>query len=135
MSESIFSKIIRREIPAVFVYEDDVCVVLMDKFPGAVGQTLVIPKKEVDYIFDLDETTYNHLFMVAKEIAKASDKAFQPERTCLVVEGFEVPHTHIKVYPVTNGGEGLRPFLKNGKMADDLELAKLAEQIKANLAL
>lgn len=130
MANSIFSKIIDREIPSQFVYEDDVCVVIMDKFPSTKGQTLVIPKKEVDYAFDLDDATYSHIFMVAKKIAMASDKAFRPKRTCLAIEGFEVPHVHIKIYPVYDISRGLGPYLASGEMADDEELAELAEQIK-----
>lgn len=135
MSETIFSKIIRREIPAHFVLEDDVCVVVMDKFPSVKGQTLVIPKKEVDYIFDLDDATYQHLFKIAKQIAKASDAALKPKRTCLAVEGFEVPHVHIKIYPVTDISRGLGPYLSAGEMADDADLADLAESIKKNLVV
>ncbi|PIR85591.1 HIT family protein [Candidatus Kaiserbacteria bacterium CG10_big_fil_rev_8_21_14_0_10_44_10] len=130
MTNSIFSKIIAREIPSQFVYEDDVCVVIMDKFPSTKGQTLVIPKKEVDYAFDLDDDTYSHIFMVAKKIAIASDKALNPKRTCLAVEGFEVPHVHIKIYPVYDTSRGLGPFLSSGEMAEDEELAELAKQIK-----
>lgn len=134
MSETIFSKIIRREIPAQFVHEDDVCVVIMDKFPSVKGQTLVIPKQEIDYIFDVDDATYQHIFKIAKQVAKASDLALKPTRTCLAVEGFEVPHVHIKIYPVTDTGKGLGPYLKSGEMVSDEELAQLAEAIKNSLA-
>lgn len=133
MSDSIFSKIIARQIPAHFVYEDKVCVVIMDKFPSTEGQTLVIPRKEVDYIFDLDDDIYKHIFDVAKKIAIASDKALRPKRTCLAVEGFEVPHVHIKIYPVEDTSQGLGPYLSNGQMADDTELALLAQKIKSQL--
>lgn len=133
MSESIFSKIIRREIPAQFVYEDDVCIVIMDKFPSVKGQTLVISKQEVDYLFDLDDATYQHLFKIAKQVAKATDEALKPTRTCLAVEGFEVPHVHIKIYPVTDASKGLGPYLKGGEMADDEELTRVAESIKQSL--
>lgn len=130
---TIFSKIINREIPAQFVYEDDVCVVVMDKFPSVKGQTLVIPRVEVDYAFNLDDETYAHIFQVAKKIAKASDKAFSTFRTCLVVEGFEVPHVHIKLYPMTEDNKDLSVALKAGEMAEDEDLAKLANAIKQNL--
>jgi histidine triad (HIT) family protein len=131
MSDSIFSKIIKHEIPAHFVYEDDICVVIMDKFPGVEGQSLVVPKKEIDYVFDLDETTYDHIFKIAKKVAKASDAGLGAKRTCLVVEGFEVPHVHIKIYPIKEGSNGLAPFLKSGGPADDGTLAELAAKIKA----
>lgn len=133
MSDSIFSKIIRKEIPAHFVYEDEKCVVIMDKFPATQGQTLVIPKEEMDYAFDLNDDMYLHLFSVAKKIAKASDKALGVSRTCLAIEGFEVPHTHIKLYPIPEGIRDLGRFLTPGVMANDEDLAKLATDIKAAL--
>jgi len=130
MANTIFSRIIAKEIPAHFVYEDDICVVIMDKFPSVMGQSLVIPRSEVDYIFDLDETTYGHIFNIAKKIASATDKALNPKRTCLAVEGFEVPHVHIKIYPIKDTSRGLGPYLQSGEMADDNELARLALEIK-----
>ncbi len=131
MSVSIFTKIINREIPAHFVYEDEHCVAILDKFPAVKGQTLVIPKKEVDYAFDLDDDTYLHLFKTAKRIAKASDKAFAAVRTCLVVEGFEVPHVHIKIYPMTDTKTALGNILPNGSEVSDEELAVVATQLIA----
>lgn len=134
MSDSIFSKIIRREVPGIFVYEDDICVVIMDKFPTVEGQTLVVPKIEIDYAFELDEETYSHLFKVAKRVALASDKALGADRTCLVVEGFEVPHTHIKLYPMLKGNKNLPAALKGGQMAHDEKLTELAKKIKSELS-
>lgn len=130
---TIFTKIINREIPGQFVYEDDVCVVLMDKFPAVPGQTLVIPKQEVDYLFDLDDETYHHLFTVAKKVAKASDKAFNTTRTCIAVEGFEVPHVHIRVYPFVTKEKGLGATMTEVKEMSDADLAKNADKIKASL--
>ncbi len=133
MAESIFSKIIAREIPAQFVYEDDLCVVIMDKFPTVTGQSLVIPKQEIDYAFDLSDELYQHLFTVAKRIAVASDKALNTARTCLAIEGFEVPHAHIKLYPLDSTAHDLGKYLSGGEMADDEELEKVAEKIKSAL--
>jgi histidine triad (HIT) family protein len=132
---TIFTKIINREIPAQFVYEDEQCVVVMDKFPALAGQTLVIPKAEIDYAFALPDELYTHLFMVAKKIALASDQAFGAERTCLVVEGFEVPHMHIKLYPVTEVGEATSLYSlthERKEAADDL-LEEQAAKIRAEL--
>lgn len=126
---SIFTKIINRELPGHFLYEDEECVVILDKFPMLKGQSLVIPKQEVDYVFDLDDKTYSHIFKVAKKIAKATDKALSPDRTCLVVEGTEVPHVHIKIYPIH--GKRLQPFVQIGEEASDEELALVATQIQA----
>jgi histidine triad (HIT) family protein len=129
---TIFSKIIAREIPGHFVYEDDICVVLMDKFPSVTGQTLVIPKVEVDYLFDLPDEIYQHLCGVAKRIAKASDQAFTTVRTCEVVEGFEVPHAHIRLYPVTTT-DSLGLVIEKTHEATDEELAANAEKIRLAL--
>ncbi len=131
MSHSIFTKIINREIPAHFVYEDEHCVVILDAFPAVRGQSLVIPRHEIDYAFDLDDDTYLHLFKTAKMIAKASDKAFNAERTCLVVEGFEVPHVHIKIYPMTDTKQALGQLLPSGTAASSEELSVVATQLIA----
>lgn len=129
---TIFTKIINHEIPGHVVYEDEICVVLMDKFPAVLGQTLVIPKQEVDYLFDLPPATYHHLFEVAQKIAKASDIAFNTIRTCLVVEGFEVPHVHLRLYPMTKK-ESLGHTMEKQQEASDAVLAKQAEKIKTLL--
>lgn len=133
MAESIFTKIINREIPAEFLYEDEQCVVILDRFPTVTGQSLVIPKKEVDYAFDLDDATYTHIFAIAKKIALASDKALNTARSCLVVEGFDVPHVHIKVYPLTDADRPLGAKIHLGEEATDDELTKVAAQIIAAL--
>ena len=130
---SIFTKIINREIPGQFIYEDEFCVAILDKYPAVKGQSLVIPKKDIDYAFDLDDDSYIHLFQVAKKIAKASDRALDAVRTCLVVEGFDVPHVHIKIYPMQNTGEALGSIMPKGKEASDEDLAVVATLIKAAL--
>ncbi len=126
---SIFTKIINREIPGHFLYEDAFCVVILDKFPAVKGQSLVIPKKDIDYAFDLDDDSYIHLFQVAKRIAKASDRALNAVRTCLVVEGFDIPHVHIKIYPMQNTQEALGSIMPKGKEMSDEELSSIATQI------
>jgi len=131
---SIFTKIINREIPGHFIYEDEFCVAIMDKFPAVRGQSLVIPKKDIDYAFDLDDDSYIHLFKIAKKIAKASDTALDAVRTCLVVEGFDVPHVHIKIYPMTETSKALGAIMAEGKEAPDEELKAVATQITAALS-
>ncbi len=128
---SIFTKIINREIPGQFVYEDEFCVAIMDKFPAVKGQTLVIPKKDIDYAFDMDDDSYIHLFRIAKKIAKASDIALGAVRTCLVIEGFDVPHVHIKIYPMQDTQQALGSIMPHGKEASDDELSIVATQIRA----
>jgi len=132
---TIFSKIITREIPGVFVYEDDVCVVIMDAFPSVPGQMLVLPRQAVDYILDLEENLYQHLWAVAKKVGLAADAALAVSRTCLVVEGFEIPHTHIKVYPVPIGKTFTEVVhtAEAPSMADPSDLSLLAKAIKAQV--
>jgi len=107
-------------------------VVLMDKFPAVPGQTLVIPKQETDYLFDLSAETYHHLFAVAQKVAKASDEVFNTVRTCLVVEGFEVPHVHLRLYPMTEV-ESLGKAMMQQQEATDEVLSKQAADIKTAL--
>ncbi len=130
---TIFSKIIAREIPAQFVYEDDICVVVMDKFPSVPGQTLVIPKEEIAYAFNLPDDIYQHLFMIAKKIVLASDQTFKSARSCLVIEGFEVPHVHLKIYPVPSTDRGLGHIMLGQKEASDESLEAQAAQLKTAL--
>jgi len=131
--KTIFSKIIDREIPGHFVYEDEVCVVIMDAFPSVPGQTLVIPRAPVDYLFDLPTETYQRLLAATKKIAKAMDLTFDTSRTCVVVEGFEVPHTHIKLYPLAKNETALTNVIMQTKPADQAELAQQCTAIKAAL--
>lgn len=131
---TIFTKIINREIPGQFIYEDELCVAFMDAFPSIAGQSLVVLKREVDYAFAMNDEEYTHLFAIAKKIALASDKAFNAKRTCLVVEGFEVPHVHIKLYPFQTTEEAnLVTTMSQTVKADPSTLAEQAERIKAEL--
>ena len=129
MEKTIFEKIIDREIPAGIIYEDDKCICIVDKFPTTKGQTLIISKKVVDSVFDLSEDNYVHMFEIAKKIKKASEKALTPNRVCLVIEGFEVPHAHIKLFPVYDS------VLKTsgGSEISDEEVEETKEKITAAL--
>jgi len=81
MADCVFCKIIERKIPSYIVYEDREFVVILDAFPATQGQSLVIPKKHVDYVFDLDESSYLKLMSLTKVIGKAIDAALNPIRT------------------------------------------------------
>lgn len=129
MEESVFTKIINRELPAEIIYEDGSVIVILNRFPTIEGETLVITKEQVPYIFNLSEGTYTHLLAVAKRVAKALDLAFSPLRTCMLVEGFEVPHVHVRLYPVTT--PPLR--IESGPMATDEELAKVGAKLREAL--
>ena len=130
---TIFTKIINREIPGFFIHEDEVCVAILDKFPAVPGQALVIPKVEVDYVFDLPDDVYQHILGVAKRVAQALDEVFATKRTCLVIEGFEIPHVHLRLYPMTSSEEPLGAIMPQQAEASDETLTEQAEKIKAAL--
>lgn len=97
---SIFSKIIQDELPAYRIAEDDTALAFLDINPLHRGHTLVVPKQEVDYLFDLDEDTYQHLWSFSRHVARAMDRAITCERIGVAVVGLEVPHAHIHLIPI-----------------------------------
>ncbi len=97
---TIFSKIIKGEIPSHKIAEDDRFFAFLDINPLAKGHTLVIPKQETDNLFDLDDETYKDLWLFAKKIARALDKSMTCERVGVAVVGLEVPHAHIHLVPI-----------------------------------
>jgi len=97
---SIFTKIVNGEIPAWKVAENDDFLAFLDIFPVAEGHTLVIPKKEVDYLFDLDDETYLGLQAFAKKVAEGLKKAIPCRKVGVMVLGLEVPHAHIHLVPM-----------------------------------
>ena len=105
MSACIFCKIVKGEIPAYKVAEDENYLAFLDIFPVTQGHTLVIPKKEVDYLFDLDDELYTGLQLFAKKIALGLKKAIPCEKVGVLVLGLEVPHAHIHLVPMQNEGD------------------------------
>src|SRR5664280_1391473 len=99
---SIFTKIINGEIPSYKVAEDENYYAFLDIFPLAKGHTLVVPKKEVDYIFNLDDETYKGFWAFAKKVAIGVEKAVPCERVGVAVLGLDVPHAHIHLLPLNN---------------------------------
>ncbi len=97
---SIFTKIVKGEIPSYKVYEDKNFLAFLDINPLKKGHTLVIPKKEVDYIFDIDSKEYQNLWNTAKKIALGMKKVIECNRISIVVMGLEVPHAHIHLIPL-----------------------------------
>jgi histidine triad (HIT) family protein len=97
---TIFSKIINGELPAHKVAESDDYLAFLDINPVTEGHTLVIPKKEVDYIFDLDKETYNGLFSFANKVAKGIGEVIDCKKVGIAVVGLEVAHAHIHLVPV-----------------------------------
>lgn len=128
MENCIFCKIARGEIPVDIIYEDEKCIVIPDKFPATKGQSLVITKKHEPYLMNLDNKIYTHIFEVAKKIAKSIDKSFNTIRTCFVIEGFAVPHVHIRLHPAYK-----EELETKGKEASREELKDVAEKVRKNL--
>ena len=129
MSDTIFTKIIRGDIPREVIYEDEYVMAIPDKFPSMEGQTLVVTKKQIGYIFDLDTPTYHALMDAAQKVARALDIAFHTVRTAVIIEGFEVPHVHVRLYPCTTETLVLSPRHE----ATDAELKIVADKIRAVL--
>lgn len=99
---SVFSKIICGDIPCYKIAENENFIAFLDVFPLKKGHTLIVPKKEVDYIFDLDDTTYEGLLAFAKQVAIALKKAIPCNRIGMSVIGLEVPHAHIHLIPINS---------------------------------
>lgn len=102
---SVFSKIISGEIPCHKVAESETCLAFLDIMPLVEGHVLVVPKKEVDYLFDLPENEYRELWDFAKSIAPAIQKAIPCKRIGVAVIGLEVPHAHIHLVPLNHVGD------------------------------
>ena len=102
---SIFSRIIAGEIPSYKVAEDENYYAFLDIAPLTKGHTLVIPKKEVDYIFDLDDETLSGMILFAKKVAKRIKAQIPCKRVAVVVLGMEVPHAHIHLIPINSEEE------------------------------
>ncbi len=96
---TVFTKIINRELPGRFVYEDDDVVAFLTIEPMTPGHTLVVPRAEVDNWHDLDPGVFNQVLGVSQLIGKAVTKAFDTERAGLIIAGLEVPHLHVHVFP------------------------------------
>jgi len=127
MSNCLFCKIIAGEIPCHKVWENDFHLAFLDINPIREGHTLVIPKAHASYLFDMDDANYQSVFAATKRVAGRLKEVFQVPRIGVAVEGFAVDHVHVHLVPLTGVGQ-LDP--KQAKLADQTELAKLAERIK-----
>lgn len=128
---SIFTKIINREIPGYIVAEDEEYIAFLDIMPLVKGHVLVVPKQEVDYIFDLEPTVLSGLHLFAQKVAKAMDKSIKCTRIGVAVIGLEVPHVHVHLVPLKTMDDinFTRPKLK----LEDDEMKEITEKIKAAL--
>lgn len=102
---SIFSRIVAGEIPSYSIEEDDYFLSFLDAMPLVEGHTLVIPKKQTDFIFDMDEEEHKNLWSFAQRVAKKLQRAYPDKRIAVAVVGLEVPHAHIHLVPIETAGE------------------------------
>ncbi|MBO7428036.1 MAG: HIT family protein [Paludibacteraceae bacterium] len=126
---TIFTKIIKGEIPCYKIAEDENYFAFLDINPVQKGHTLVVPKIEDDYIFHLDDQTLAGLMLFSKKVAKAIEKAVPCKRISMAVVGLEVPHTHVHLIPISQ--ESDLNFAKKQQLTPE-EMAKIAESIRAN---
>ena len=128
---TIFSRIVKGEIPCYKIAEDERFFAFMDINPVAVGHTLVIPKREDDYIFNLEDDEIGAMMVFAKKVAKALEKAVPCKRIGVAVIGLEVPHAHIHLIPISQ--EGDMDFKKEHVNMSEEEFREVQKRIVANL--
>ena len=129
---TIFTRIIRGELPGTFVWRDDRCVGFMSIAPMRPGHALIVPIEEVDRWTDLDEDLAAHLMVVAQRIARAQHAAFDPIRVGLLIAGLEVPHCHLHAVPIDREADLHFENADHNAAPEGLQAA--AEQIRAELA-
>jgi len=128
---TIFTKIINGDIPCHKVAEDEKHIAFLDIRPSAEGHTLVVPKEEVDYFFDLPDERLAETMQFARRVTKAMDRVLEPIRTGIIVEGLEVPHAHVHLIPIY---EKAQPFsLGHSVDVSEDRMAELAQKISEAL--
>ena len=125
--DSIFTKIIKSQIPCHKVYEDDHTIAFMDIHPVQPGHVLVLPKVQVDHLDDLDPRDYQAVMSTVQKVSKRIRKVLRPRRIGIHVEGFDVPHAHVHVIPINNGFQDFTP--PEPSEPDHEVLAKIAAQL------
>lgn len=128
---TIFTKIVNGEIPSYKIFENKHFYSFLDISPMTKGHTLVIPKKEVDYLFDIDDAMLSEMIVLSKKIAKAIEKAVECTRVGVMVVGLEVPHAHIHLIPIQNEGD-MNLSNKRIQLTKE-EFEKIAEDIVSYL--
>ena len=129
---SIFTRIINREIPGHIVAENEHAIAFLDIHPLVKGHTLVVPKQEVDYFFDLDEELYLELNRFARQVAIGLKEAVPCKRIATAVIGLEVPHAHLHLIPINTMDDA--NFSRPKLQLSDEEMDEVAERIRAEIA-
>lgn len=127
---SIFTRIIKGEIPTNFILQNNNFVAFLDNRPMTLGHTLVVPVNEIDYFFDMEDEEYTKLIIACKPISKAIQKATNCKRVCVSIQGFEVPHVHIHLVPCNNEAE---IDFKNRKTFSEEEQKDMVSKIQSFL--
>ena len=130
MSDSIFTKIIKGEIPCYKIAEDDRFIAFLDVFPIKKGHTLVVPKVQIDYVFDLDDSLLSDLMIFAKKVSQKMQRAISCERIGIAVIGLEVPHAHIHLVPLDTVGD--IDFSQPKLQLSAKEMTEIADSIRIN---
>lgn len=129
MQDSVFTKIIKGEIPSHKVYEDEKTLAFMDINPIQPGMVLVIPKAQVDHFMDLDDHDYQALMAAVKKVARKMHEVFPDKRIAVHIEGLDVPHAHVKLFPFASAQE-FRASPNTATEPNHPALAQMAEKLK-----
>jgi len=130
---TIFTKIIKGEIPSYKIAETNTHIAFLDIHPIVAGHTLVVPKKEIDYLFDLPDSLLADTMLFAKKVARAIDQSLKPIRTGIIVEGLEVPHAHIHLIPIYKEDQNVS--LRNNVNITKEKMAEIAATIAKEVKL
>ena len=129
---SIFTKIIKREIPAFIIHEDDLFIAFLDINPIQKGHTLIVPKTEIDYFFDIEDDLLSQMLLFTKKIAKAIKKTIECKKISMSVIGLEVPHAHIHLIPINKMSDA--NFSNDPIKISDEDMHKICMAIKTNIS-
>ena len=129
-SDSIFTKIIKGEIPCYKIAEDDRFIAFLDVFPIKKGHTLVVPKAQIDYLFDLDDSLLSDLMIFSKKVAQKMQRAISCERIGVAVIGLEVQHAHIHLVPLDTVGD--IDFSQPKLQLSATEMTEISDSIRIN---
>lgn len=131
MRDSVFTKIIKGEIACHKVYDDELVIAFLTIDPLTPGHTLVVPKQQIDHLWDVDDELYQHLMMISKRVAARMRAVLRPKRVGMAVEGFGVPHAHIHVFALDQSLEKtVANHLEQAKQEPDhAALAKIAQKL------
>lgn len=128
MHDSVFTKIIKGEIPAHKVYEDDKTLAFMDINPVQPGMVLVVPKVQIDHFMDLEDADYQALMAAVKKVSKKMRQVFPDKRVAVMIEGLDVPHAHVKLFPFASAGE-FRALPNTNTEPNHPALAQMAQKL------